>query len=628
MTIDQVLMLALQHHQAGRFADAEIIYRQIISHQPQNANALHLLGVLLNQTQRTDAAAVLLRQSVKLAPSEASFAADLALVLATQADGLVAMNKIDPAIDTYFEALSLRSDLHEAANSLGVLLQYKKRYDEAIVLHQQAITARPDFAEAHNNLGNALRMAGQWDQAVASYRRALELRPTFAEALNNLGNAFKEKCAWADAIDAYRRSLDLRPDSPPTLNNLGIALRNAGHLAQAIHCHERALALSPEDAQGENDLGNAYYDGGQWEPAIVHYRAALKLRPQYADAQNNLGNALYEMAQYHEALLCYEAARELQPDSPDARWNLALCRLLLGDWQNGWADYEARWQLDKFRPHVRDFNQPLWDGGDLSGRRILLHAEQGFGDTIHFIRYAPMVAARGGHLIVECQRELVSLIRMAGCAQQVVARGDALPVFDVHCPLLSLPGIFNTTIESIPASSPYLYPNAGQSAKWRKRLSSLGDGLKVGLVWAGKSAHQKDRDRSVSLRDLAPLAIPCITFISLQKGEPSSQPLDSPAGMKLIDWTDELNDFADTSALVDNLDLVITVDTAVAHLAGALGKTVWVLVQFSPDWRWLLDRDNTPWYPNMRLFRQSRPREWTDVIDRIARQLADRTTPT
>jgi hypothetical protein len=356
------------------------------------------------------------------------------------------------------------------------------------------------------------------------------------------------------------------------------------------------------------------------DESIVAFRRAVQIKPDYAEAHNNLSGALYQRGQIDEATAAAARAITLEPDYAEAHWTLALILLTQGNFAQGWREYEWRWRRDSFTTPRRNFPQPRWDGGDLHGERILLHAEQGIGDTLQFVRYAPMVAQRGGRVILECQRALKRLFSQLPGVEEIVEAGEPLPSFDLHCPLMSLPLVFQTELASVPASIPYLKSDAKLWAAWKSRLESESTGRRIGLAWAGSPTQRRDRNRSMKLAQLGPLArIPNAIFYSLQKGEAGKEP--PPQGLTIRDFTGELNDFADTAALLECLDLILTVDTAVAHLAGAMGKPVWTMLAFSPDWRWLLNRDDSPWYPTMRLFRQPRIGDWATPVSQIERWL-------
>jgi hypothetical protein len=322
----------------------------------------------------------------------------------------------------------------------------------------------------------------------------------------------------------------------------------------------------------------------------------------------------------NEAIACFQKALQIDPHYPEAHCNMSFVYLLTGNFEEGWKEYEWRRRLKG--SVQREFSQPLWDGSDIHGKTILLYAEQGFGDTIQFIRYIPFVAQKNAIVLVECQDELASVIQDIEGVNRVFVFGEQLPEFDVHCPLLSLPLVFDTTLETIPAEVPYIKADSILVQRWKNKLKHDNSKLKIGLSWAGRPTHKRDRQRSISFDTFSPLLqINEVTFYSLQKGEAAGQAKNPTKGMKLIDYTDEMRDFSDTAAFIENLDLIISVDTAVAHLAGALGKPVWTLLPFAPDWRWMLHREDSPWYPTMRLFRQPSPGDWGSVINNVLRNL-------
>jgi len=406
---------------------------------------------------------------------------------------------------------------------------------------------------------------------------------------------------------------------------LGYILHQAGRNAEAVPCCREALRLRPNFVEAHNNLGNALRDLGRADEAEASYAAALALRPTYVEAHYNRGNAFAALGKVEAAERATREALRLRPDYVRGHISLGMHLLLAGRLDEGWAEYEWRWRstTDGF-PDQRGFVQPRWDGERLDGRVLLLHAEQGFGDTLQFCRYAPLAVARaGGRVVLEVPRALARLMTTLPGVDQVVAEGDPLPNFDVYCPLLSLPYTFGTTLDTIPGTSPYLGAEAVPAAQWRSRLATL-PGLRVGLVWAGNPRRSQptataiDMRRSVTLQHLAPLAsTQGVSFVSLQKGAGAAQAFAAPAGMLLHDWTHELGDFADTASLIEGLDLVIGVDTAVIHLAGALGKPTWMLNRFDTCWRWLLGRDDSPWYPSLRQFRQPKPADWGSVLAEV-----------
>jgi tetratricopeptide (TPR) repeat protein len=564
----QAIAIALAHHRAGRLADAEGIYRQVLTSEPNHPKALDYFGVLAVQTGRLELAAGLLRRAIAGEPANAALWCNL-----------------------------------------GECLRKGGKYDEAIAALRESIRLNPDLAVAHNNLGTALGETLQLEAAVASYQRAIDLKPDYAPAHSNLGNALKDLGRLDHALAALHAAIALRPDDAESHNNLGVTLAAAGRTAEAIDAYGRAIA--------------------RW--------------PGYGNAWSNLGNALAAEGRHDEALAASGKAVELEPRNVQSHWNYAVIVLRSGDLLLGWQEYEWRWRTQDYfpRPSPR-FHPPRvptlhWTGGGgvadadgkavsdptaaIFGKTLFLHAEQGFGDTIHFCRYAPLAAARGARVILEVHPELHRLMQGLNGVETTIARGQTVPRFDLHCPLMSLPLAFRTTMQTIPADVPYLRPDAQLIERWSAIVGPRQGRLRVGLCWAGSPTHADDIDRSIALEQLAPLAGTDAIFFSLQKGPASAQAANPPAGMQLFDHTPRLEDFADTAALIANLDLVITVDTAVAHLAGAMGKPVWVLLRRLADWRWRDKGSETPWYPSMVLFRQEKRGDWGQVIARVARDL-------
>ncbi len=498
----------------------------------------------------------------------------------------------------------------------------KGRFDEAITTYRKVIALKPNYPEAHNNLGIALKEERRIDEAIAAYRRAIALKPDYAEAHYNLGIALKEKGQLDQAIASIEKAIDLKADFAVAQNDLGIALKENGQLDAAVAAFEKAITLDPNYAEAHYNLGIVLNDKGQLDGAIAAYQRSIALNPKSVEAHDNLGNTLMAKGELEKAIVAYRRAIALNPNLPEPHYNLAWVLLLRGDWGQGWLEYEWRWKTREFQLPEREFSKPLWDGSDLNGRTILLHAEQGFGDAIQFMRYVPLVAGRGGRVVVEVRPQLLRLLRQLPGVEQWIPSGQPLPAFDVRCPLMSLPHLFATTMQTIPAQEPLrLDPDLVQT--WRHRLQSQPSGLKVGLVWAGSPTFKGDRTRSMTLDRLAALSsVRDVTFYSLQKGAAATAADRPPTGLQLVNLAPELHDFADTAAAMCMMDLVITTDTSVAHLAGALGRPVWVMLQFMPDWRWLLDRADSPWYPTMQLFRQKKPGDWDGVISHIAEALS------
>lgn len=446
--------------------------------------------------------------------------------------------------------------------------------------------------------------------------RCNKLQQLFTE-----GSVLLHSGSAAEALILFQAALDIDPSNATLLLHAGAALHALGRHEEAIASYLHALNIAPNMGEALNNMGNSLMALGRFAKAADSFLRSSELLPASPVPLTARATALQALGKVDEAEAHCRRALLLDPAFAAAHWNLALNLLLQGQYAEGWQEYEWRWQKPDFTSPCRHTDVPLWDGSPLHGRTILLHAEQGFGDAIQFARYAPMVAQRGGAVVIECHPQLVQLMQKVETVQAVVPFGSPLPPFSFQAPLLSLPRIFGTTLQTIPSQCPYISVTAEYREKWSELVSAYPAALRVGLVWAGKS--YPDPLRSCRLAELAPLATPQnVTLYSLQLGAGSEQAVTSPSGMPLIDLTDRIHDFADTAALIEQLDLVISIDTAVAHLAGALNKPVFLMLPFAPDWRWLLERSDSPWYPTMRIFRQEVPGEWDPVISRISASLS------
>lgn len=471
----------------------------------------------------------------------------------------------------------------------------------------------------------------RWEAAVDAFSRCLDIVPLHVEAQHNRANALVRSGRLTEAVNAYLACLQQAPDFGAAYGSLATALRGLGVLDHARVMAQTALTLLPDSTDALICLGGLHFDLGEFQEAARVYSDALTLAPGHAGILNNLANTLHSLGQLDAALILHDRAYAVEPDNALYRYNRALALLAAGDFRRGWAEHEWRQRHPPYDPQtlVNRAAGPEWHGEDIAGRRILLHCEQGLGDTLQFVRYAPLVAARGARVVLEVQPALARLLRSLPGIETVVTIDEASPPTDLHCGLMSLPWIFGTALETIPATTPYLSASTNDLMAWRARLfaDDMPDAdeaiLRVGLVWAGGAhrddiaANLLDRRRSLPTDALAPLAgIDGVRFYSLQKERSAL-----PAGLDMIDYMGTVRNFADTAALVMQLDLVIAVDTSVAHLAAALGKPVWLLSRFDGCWRWLHGRDDTPWYPTMRLFRQPVPGDWASVLDAVAHQL-------
>jgi tetratricopeptide (TPR) repeat protein len=572
-------------------------------------------------------AEALYRRVLEGPPAEHGMAGPwLAVICLYQGDRLYALGRSAEAIERYDEALAL-TPRADAYNNRGVALEGLGRLDEALESFSQAVVCRSDYAEGFFNRGGVLCALGRWTEALADYDRAVALLPDHsARYWNNRGLALGELNRWAEAAESFIKALALNAASADAEANLSVAQRRLGQLDAALASAERALAVQPDHPEALTTRGLALAALGRYEAALESHERALALRPAYLQALNNAGVALDALDRTDEALARFDASLALDPGFAEAEFNSGLALLRAGRWPEGWRRHEARWRR-KSEPGPTYPDATLWLGGAddqaLGGQTILLHAEQGLGDTLQFCRYAPLVKALGARVILEVQPPLKTLLAGLEGVDQVIAIGDPVPPFDRHTPLLSLPLALERSSD-IP-QPPYLVADPTRADVWRAHLPPP-EGPRIGLVWAGSAAHGNDRNRSIPAKALAPLIAAArnigAQLVSLQKEVRADDLLWLEQTPEVLRVEDQLADFADTAALISICDLMISVDTSVAHLAGALGRPLWLLIPKPCDWRWMSDRQDTPWYPHSRLFRQAKPSDWAEVLDRTAKALA------
>jgi tetratricopeptide (TPR) repeat protein len=478
----------------------------------------------------------------------------------------------------------------DALHLLGLVNQQKGETARAEELVRRAISLDGRAPIFHLSLGNVLSIQGKGNEAIESFRQALRLEPRLAEGHYNLAN------------ELFKRN----------------------QIEESISHYQEALRVKPDLAEGHYNLGKAFEKLDKLAEAEVSYRRALKRKPDYFDAWFNLAISLSDQCKLRDAQRCYQQALAMKPDDVDANWNLSLIFLLSGNLKEGWQKYEWRLKQPKYR--FLQSQKKRWRGEEAPDKTLLVRAEQGLGDVIQFIRFIPLLKEKVGRVLFECQPSLTRLFKnFSGIDGTYSRNADLSPPhvpYDVDSPLLSLPGILGVTLDSIPGQAPYILPEKDRIEEWKQRIPPEPKQLKIGIVWAGHVGHRGNSKRSTSLFSWAPLAgIRGVTFFSLQVGEAGAEAQSPPPGMNLVDLTGPIADFADTAAFLSHLDLIISVDTAVAHLAGSMGKPVWTLLPFAPDWRWLLGRSDTPWYPTMRLFRQGVPGDWKGVFEAVARDL-------
>ena len=651
---------AVALHQQGLLAQAQACYEAILTQYPQHFDTLHLSGVCAAQAGNASQGIQLMRRALDInsqhpicqynygnalsvqQQSEAALAAyNQAISIYPQyveayySRGLilVGLKQYQLALEDYKTALSLRPDFAEVHLSCGNLWYALEQYEAAVASYDRAIHYKADFVSAFYNRGNALQACKQREAALMSYQAATRLKPDYVEAYFNQGVVLGELKRFADALACYEQALILQPDYAEAHCGRGLILQAQNQLQQALDCYSVAIQIRPDYAQAYSNRGTVLADMGKPQAALQDYQRALQLQPDNVETFSNQGSALFQLGDIDGALASYNQALAIDPQAPNAHWNRALMWLIKGEFALGWSEHEWRWQRETFTSPKRNFTQPLWLGETvISGKTLLLHTEQGMGDSLQFCRYVPFLKPLGAKLILEAERPLVTILNSLDGALTVLEKGQALPAFDYHCPLLSLPLACGTrSPEVVPADVPYLFASPSKIEVWHEKLGTKTK-PRVGLVWnGGRHLNQPklssiNARRDISFELIARLNRPDIDFYSLQKGEPAESELITTharhwQGDNFHVLTQDIHDFSDTAAFIYHLDLVIAVDTSTAHLTGAMGKPVWLLNRFDSCWRWLLERDDSPWYPTMRLFRQPQAGDWDSVINAITNAL-------
>jgi len=667
-------------HTKGKFAEAERAYADLLRLEPDNFQALYLCGVLALQRGRIQRGVELLQESLEREPrqplahrdlgnglqqmqrfAEAVNSYDKALALKpdladshnNRAIALASLQRFDEAVESYGRAIALKPDYAQALNNRGTVLSNLSREEEALADFNRAIALEPNYVKALNNRGALLAKLRRYaealqdhdraialnsqdadshdkranvliglrrpEDALASFDRALALDPGLAGAHNGRGTALAMLGRPQEALDAHDRAIALDPNSAAAHNNRGTALASLDRLTEALESHERALALDPNSANAHANYGTALGLLDRPEEGLESLERAIALRPDLDQAYTNRGNFLADLKRYDEALQSFDRAIALNPDAADAHFGKSLALLMQGKYGDAWPAYEWR----KRRVALEAFHgqgRPEWTGKeDLTGKTLFIEAEQGLGDTIQFCRYAPLAADKGAQVIMTAQASLVPLLQTLDPRVEIVPAGSEPALFDYHAALLSLPLAFKTEVATIPAAIPYLRAEPERVRRMRQRIGDTG--FKVGLCWQGSYIAGA---RSFPLHALEGISrLPGVRLISLQKSDGVEQ-LDSlPDGMRVETLGGDFpKDFTDTAAAMEALDLIISCDTSVAHLAGALGRPAWVALRHAPDWRWLLERKDSPWYSSLRLFRQPAPGDWAGLFDEIKARLA------
>lgn len=648
-TIDQLEEVAASLLDRNLHADARKIYARIVELDPGNADAWLMLGAIDGECGAVDRAIGFCRRALGIQPDNV----DANFILARL---LIARGGLDDAADCLDRVTKQDPEHGEAWSALSGIFMQRQVFSEAVRCGRQAVRLLPGQVEVYVALCAALTAENQLSEALEVAQKATALDPRNVVSWRALARVHEHRGAWREAAEVYHRCVTIDPSSWEVWLDLGRALQNAGDLPSAERALQQALDRNPTSAETLRHLGNVYSGQKRGDAALSSFRQALQLNPNAPEIWTDFGNLQQELRDYDEAKNCYDRAIALAPCNPEAHFNLGVLWQRLGDmdlalssfkkaidsrpefveahwytafillsrgeFERGWDEYEWRLRQKEYVP--RPIRQPIWDGSSLDGRRVLVHDEQGYGDTFQFVRFLPFVAARGGEVVFECHRGLGTILRGCRGCDQLIERdaADAVPrvPFDTHIHLMSLPAVLGIG-GRIPAEIPYIRPDPGLVQSWRERLAA-DRRFKVGICWAGSANHTNELNRACSLADFYPLSqLPDVSLYSLQLGPGSEQAFNPPDGMYITEFTKEMDRaarFVDTAALMQNLDLIISIDTSIVHLAGALGRPVWTLLCATPDWRWLQGRRDSPWYPTMRIFRQKEPGNWSDVFAEVA----------
>jgi tetratricopeptide (TPR) repeat protein len=645
--IEALVRQGLQLHHENRLADAERIYRDVLRRQPMHSGVLHLLGLVALQCGQAERSVELFDRAIairrdfheaydnrgtalytldRFEEAVASYdrairlKSDNAAVHANRGNVLQALGRCEEALASYDRALALIPGFSEAHFGRGATLNALKRREEALASHERAIALNPNYAKAFQGRGMALQGLGRLEDAVASYDHAVALNPHFAEAFVDRGAALAASGRHQDAVASFDQAIALNPDLAEAFNNRGISLLESATVEAALASFDKAVGIRPGYAEAHTNRGNALYALGRRDDALAGHDRAISLRADCVEAHSNRANALSDLGRYEDAVAGYQTSIALDADLAKAHLNLAMCLLRLGRFEAGWREYEWRRTLDR-KLSARRYSQPIWAGQESAqGKTIFIYDEQGLGDTIHFCRYAALLAAQGADVVMAVPASLRGLIATLDPRITVIGDGDVPDRFDFHCPMLSLPLAFGTDLDTIPALPRYLSADGALRSRWASRLGPK-DKPRIGAVWSGSRTHKNDANRSIPFSLFQAIISDGADWLSLQN---ELRPADADlvltsSGIRYVG--DELKTFDDTAALIDQLDLVVTVDTSVAHLAGALGKPVWVMLPFNPDWRWLCGRSDSPWYPTARLFRQKAIGDWSTVLEAVKTEL-------
>ena len=583
LVVNNTLEIAAREHKSGNLQHAKQLYEKVLEKFPGHYFSFFSLGVIEHQRGNSDTAIKLIENAIE----------------------------INPEIPQYY-------------NTLGIIYETINKYDEAICAYQKAILKEPDYAEAYLNIAIALKSQKKYIEAIENCRNSISITPCYAEAYNTLAFLLEKQKKYDEAIENYKKAIKIKPDYVEAYNHLGDIYNELGDYQEAAKSFYTAMQYDPSYAELYNNLGIAQKELEQFDDAISNFKQAIKLEKNFAEAYYNLANSLRDEGDCNEAVKNYKKAIDINPDYAHAHWNLSLAQLLDGNYLEGWKGYKWRRNADlKVLTDYHKTGKPRWDGSSFKSKILFMHYEQGLGDNIQFVRYLPMVKSRGGKVIFETLKPLIGLLNNFPGVDEIIEYNPdekSSIQFDYYASLLDMPYIFETTVETIPSDVPYIYADPVKSRYWSERISK--DKFNVGIVWAGSPEHGNDRYRSCKLQSFSSLSmIEGVCLYGLQKGKAAEQMAELTGQIPVINISDDFEDFTDTAAAIDNLDLVISVDTSVLHLAGAMGKKVWALLPFSPEWRWMLNREDSPWYPTMKLFRQKKRNDWYGLFKQVCEEL-------
>lgn len=625
--IDKIFNGGVKLHQLGNLDEARIVYQEVLRRQPNHFGSLHLLGVVALQSGNYELAVNLIKSAIKIKNNDESAHSNIGIAFFN-------LKKLNEALLSQTNAISLKPNFPQAYYNRAIVFHELKKFEKAIQDYDKAISFKPDYIDAYFNRGNACLELMWYEEAIASYDGAIAIDASYAAAHCNKGNALLKLKKFNESIESYNNAIALNKEYYDAYYNRGDALIEIQHLDDAVSSYDEAIALKPGSARAFFNRGDALIKSGRLNESVDSFKKSILLEPDFSDAYLALGNALMELQDLDEAIINFDRAFELNPNLNGALLNKSFALLLLGDYENGWSLYESRAKIYS-RPHqIDNLKIPkLARGDNLFNKVVLLYSEQGFGDTIQFCRYAKIIKSLGAKTLLLIPMQLRSLMEGVDGVDELFTDVGQLPPADFCCSLMSLPLICNTTLSTIPSMGKYLYANESKIEYWESKIREKNN-FKVGLVWnGGFRANQPElwavnARRNISLKIISDhLRNVDVDFYSLQKGDPAESEIKGrefeywPEG-NFINYMSEVDDFSDTAALIENLDLVISVDTSSAHLAAALGKPTWILNRFDTCWRWLLNREDSPWYPSVKLYRQGINRDWDSVLRRVSLDLS------